>query len=203
MVVVGLFLIGAAGCSGGSGASAKPLDCAYLAGDNCWKTTAAPAAGCLPASTDVGMLSADGKTCTYASGHVVTFATPLTLPVPTSNNTENWDFTVTDAAGQPCLAYKNNTSIVLTVQGQTVKEGSAGGLGLSLTCPDGTSYSNSNAFALLSCSDSGLFGFDLPGDAWSSSDTSLSLSLTGVPSSTGDSGISDSGLPVFNCQTGA
>ncbi len=202
--MVGLSVLGAIGCSsssgaggtGGSGGSAgKSLDCAFLAAsDNCWKTTAASAASCLPAETDVGTLSADGKTCTYASGQVVTFATALVLPLPT-NGTDNWDFTVTSGTGQPCLAYKNTKTggIVLTVQGQTVKEGTSGAIGVSLTCPDGTTYSTSNALDLLSC-DAGVFG-GLPGNAWSDTDTSVSLSLLAV-TSTGDTG-----LPVFNCQT--
>jgi hypothetical protein len=180
----------AAGCGGGSGG--KSLDCTYLASDNCWKTTAAAASACLPADTEVGTLSADGKTCTYASGVVVTFAKALALPIPTSGS-QAWSFTVTGANGDTCLSYTDDpqASITLTVQGQTVKETTPGGLGLALTCPDGTSYSNSNALSLLSCPDADLFS-SLPGDAWSSTDTSVSLSLVGT---------SGSGLSVFNCQT--
>ncbi len=179
---------------GGSSSSGKALDCATLTGDNCWKTTASAAAACLPAQSDVGTLSADGKTCTYPSGAVVTFASPLALPLP-STGTPSWNFSVTGADGQPCLAYKNDTQggITLTVQGQTVKQGASGGLGISLTCPDGTRYSNSNAFQLLSCPDAGLLG-GLPGETWSSSDTSVSLAL--LATTTGG----DGSLPVFNCQ---
>lgn len=191
---VALLCVAAAlGCSGGS-SGGNSLSCAYLAGDNCWKTTAAQATSCLPASSEVGTLSADGKTCTYASGAVVTFASALALPIPV-DGTASWNFTVTGADGQPCLAYKDdpNVGITLTVQGQTVKETEPGGLSVAMACPDGTTYSNSNAFTLFSCPDAGLFG-GLPGDAWSSSDTSVSLGLMATSSG------SDGSLPVFDCQ---
>lgn len=184
----------ALGCGGSSGGG-KTLDCAYLAGDNCWKTTAASAASCLPAESEMGTLSADGKTCTYASGTVVTFTPALVLPLPVNGN-QTWNFTVTTAGGAMCLAYKDdgNGGITLNVQGQVVKEGTAGSLGLSLTCPDGTTYTNGNAFSLFSCPDAGLLG-GLPGAAWSDTNTSVSLSLL----ATSPSGSFD-GQPVFNCQ---
>jgi hypothetical protein len=183
----------ALGC-GGSSSGGKSLDCAYLASDNCWKTTATAAASCVPAQSEVGTFSADGKTCTYASGVVVTFTPALVLPLPT-NGTQSWNFTVATAAAATCLAYKDdgNGGITLTVQGQTVKETPVGALGLSLTCPDGTSYSNSNAFSIFSCPDAGLLG-GLPGSGWSSTDTSVSFSLLAATSG------SDLGQPVFNCQ---
>lgn len=74
-----------------------------------------------------------------------------------------------------------------------MKESAAGGLGVALTCPDGTSYSNSNAFSLFDFPDAGLLG-GLPGTGWSSTDTSVSLSFLAATSS------SDTGLPVFNRQ---
>ncbi|HVY39122.1 MAG TPA: hypothetical protein VHM31_14350 [Polyangia bacterium] len=185
----------ALGCGGSSSGGGKTLDCAYLGGDNCWKTTAASAASCLPPESETGTLSADGKTCTYASGTVVTFTPALVLPLPANGN-QTWNFTVTAAGGAMCLSYKDdgNGGITLNVQGQTVKEGATGSLGVSLTCPDGTTYSNANAFALFSCPDAGLLG-GLPGAAWSDTSTSVSLSLL----ATSSSGSFD-GQPVFNCQ---
>lgn len=194
LLLAGSGLVAGGAACGGSSSSGQSLDCAYLTGDNCWKATASGAAACLPAQSEVGTLSADGKTCTYASGAVVTFAAPLVLPLP-EGSTPSWNFTVTGADGQSCLAYKDDASagIALTVQGQTVKEGPSGGLGIALTCPDGSRYSSSNALQLLSCPDAGLLG-GLPGEAWSGTDTSVSLSL--LATSTG----ADNGLSVFNCQ---
>ena len=194
-LTMGLAGLGA-GCGGGSAQGGSTLDCAYLASaDNCWKTTASAAASCLPDQSETGTLSADGKTCTYASGDVVTFTPPLVLPLPTSG-TIKWNFTVTTASGATCLAFQDSGGsggITLTVQGQTVKETSPGGLGVALACPDGTTFSNSNGLSLLSCgSDAGYIS--LPGDSWSSSDTSVFFSLL----STGSSSF---GEPVFNCQT--
>ena len=184
---------GSLACSSGS-SGGKSLDCAYLAGDNCWKTTATLATSCLPPSSEVGTLSADGKTCTYASGAVVTFASPLSLPLPV-DGTQSWNFTVTGADGQACLAYRDDqqAGLTLTAQGQTVKETEPGGLSIAMVCPDGTTYSNSNAFTLFSCPDAGLFG-GLPGDAWSSTDTRVNLGLLATSSG------SDQTLPVFDCQ---
>jgi len=194
-LTIGAILSGA-GCGGGSSAQGGgSLDCAYLASDtNCWKTTGSAATSCLPDPSETGTLSADGKTCTYASGDVVTFAAPLVLPLPT-NGTMTWNFTVTTASGASCLAFQDNGSggFVLTVQGQTVKETTPGGLGVALVCPDGTTYSNSNGFNLLNCSADGGSSV-LPGDAWSSTDTAVSFSLLSA-------GTSSFGQQVFDCQT--
>jgi hypothetical protein len=63
----------------GGGPTSGVFDCVLVTGSNCWKTVIAAAEGCLPPSSAQGKLSADGKTCTYASGSVVTFASPLIL----------------------------------------------------------------------------------------------------------------------------
>jgi hypothetical protein len=188
-----LFVVGAGfaiGC-GGSG-SANTLTCSYLASsDNCWETTAAAAPSCLPPPSEIGTLSADGSTCTYASGDVVTFTPPLVLPTTSSMA---WNFTVTTSSGASCLSYVDNGNggVTLTVQGQTVKETNPGGLSIALTCPDGTTLSNSNALSLLSCPDAGFLG-GLPGASWSDTNTSVSLSLlANLPGAYG--------IPVFNCQ---
>jgi hypothetical protein len=77
----------------------------------------------------------------------------------------------------------------MVVAGQTVQDGSLTGTDLTVTCPDGVKYTSPNPMDLLSC-DTGLDG--LPGIAWSSTDTSLSVSLVGA---TGGS------LSLFNCLT--
>jgi hypothetical protein len=197
-LAVGTVVSGSAGCGGGSSSGSNAsLDCAYLASDNCWKTTAAAATSCLPPDSETGVLSADGSTCTYASGDVVTFTPPLVLPLP-STPTPTWNFTVKTGSGASCLAYQDdgNGALTLTVQGQTVKETTPGGLSIALSCPDGKTYSNPNAFSILSCPDAGLLD-SLPGAGWSSSATSVSLSLTATTTAT------SFGETVFNCQTAA
>jgi hypothetical protein len=173
------------GSSGDNGGGSGSLDCAWLAGDNCLKATGNVAQSCLPPSTATGTMSADGATCTYASGQVVTFTPALTFPIPDS---QTWNFTVS-SAGQTCLHYQETAGgdFSLTVEGQTFTTAATGATGIRFTCPDGTSYANSNAFSLLSCPG----GFDsIPGSAWSGSDSSVSLTLTGM---------SSSDLPVFDC----
>jgi hypothetical protein len=195
-LALGTIVIGSAGCGGGSsGGASASLDCAYLASDNCWKTTATAASSCLPPESEIGMLSADGSSCTYPSGDVVTFTPPLVLPLP-STPTPAWNFTVKTSSGASCLGYQDdgNGALTLTVQGQTVKETTPGGLAIALSCPDGKTYSNPNAFTILSCPDASLLD-GLPGAGWSSSDTSVSLSLTATSTT------SSLGEMVFNCQT--
>jgi hypothetical protein len=175
-----------AGCS-----SDPPLDCAWLASDNCWKMTASAAVSCLPDSTTFGTFSADKKTCSYAGGAVVTFATPVTLPLPSS---PTWDFTLTNG-GQTCLRYveTNSGGLTLTVNGKSFSEAPMGSMGLSVTCPDGKRYSTDNAFNLLACGGNFLNG--LPGSSWFDSSTALSFGL--ISTSTA----SDQSVTVFDCHT--
>lgn len=175
--------------SNGTGAS---LDCAWLASDNCWKTTATSASSCLPPATETGVLSSDNKTCTYASGAVVTFGTPLVLPLP---DNPTWDFTIANG-GQTCLHYADTGSgFSLTVGSQTVDEAVSGSLGIQVRCPTGAFYSTSNAFELFSCGGDGGPAFGgLPGNAYSDSMTSVSLGLIGTSST------SSNELSLFNCE---
>ena len=179
--------------SSGSGPSGT-LDCAWLAGDNCWKTTASAAESCLPSSSETGTFSADKSTCTYASGVVVTFTPPLALPVPNTGAT--WNFSVAKG-GAACLAYKEDAgkAMTLTVMGQTFTE-SPSGAGINVRCPDGTSVGTSNALGLLSCP-GGSFG-GLPGIFWAGTSTNLSVGLINT-SSDADAGAFGESLPVFDC----
>src|SRR5262249_44493283 len=100
------------GSSGGPSGPSGTLDCAWLAGDNCWKTTASAATSCLPPPSETGTFSADKSTCTYASGPVVTFTPPLVLPIPNSGAT--WNFTVANGTA-PCLTYKQGVDKAMTL----------------------------------------------------------------------------------------
>jgi hypothetical protein len=177
-------------CSGGAdgpgGSGGGTLDCAWLASNNCWKTTVAKAVACLPDAAARGTLDASNAMCTYASGQVVTFTPALVLPSPLS---PKWNFTVTKA-GSPCLHYEDTSAgFKVTVGSETVTEAPSGAFGLAIKCPDGMTYSAANAFELLDCgTDGGLL--DLPGNAWASTDTSVGISLIGT--------IAD-GQPVFSC----
>jgi hypothetical protein len=165
------------------------LDCAWLEGNNCWKTTLAGATACVPAVGDTGVLTADGSTCTYASGHVVTFDEPLILPVP--NDGYYFRFTLTQN-GQECLRFvETERSMTVTVGGESVEQ-TTNGLRVGVTCPDGSSVSNGDAFSLLECREDLLEALALvPGYSWASSDTSLSFGLIGYTN--------EQGLPVFSC----
>ncbi len=182
-LAIGVLVVGC----GGSGSSSKSLDCAYLAGDNCWKTTATAATSCLPAAGTTGTLAADNSSCTYASGVTVTFTPALTLPLP--NGFNDWNFTVT-SGGQECMHYDESAAgFQLTVGTSTVMEAVSGMASIELTCPDGTSYASSNGLSLLSCPGSSLG--DLPGNTSSSSSTSVTFGLINTGAS--------SSVTVFDC----
>jgi hypothetical protein len=196
-VLLGIVLVGGAGLGcgggGGSGTSGGALDCSWLGGDNCWKTTVEAAASCLPAESSKGTFSADDKSCSYATGETVTFASAVALPL-SLNSTPTWDFTVSKG-GAECLRYQaTQTSKTLVVMGhQTVTQKVVGLTGWAITCPDGTTVSSSNFFDLLNCDadGGGLFGGgDIPGETWGDTPNSLSFSFTGTASGA---------TPVFSC----
>ena len=153
---VGLFFVLAAGCSGPAAPPPTgPLDCAWLASDNCLKATLMAGVSCTEPTSEVGVLSADSTTCTYPSGVVVTFDAPLLLPL--GRNPPGWHFSVA-RAGAECLRFDgtDNTHFTLVVNGNTLMESGIPDISLTVTCPDGTTYSNSIDAGLLSCDPGGL-----------------------------------------------
>jgi hypothetical protein len=178
------------GLVGGIGCGSDPPDtltCEWLAAeDNCWKTTVRAAVSCLPPEADSGALSADNATCTYPGGHVISFNPPADLA---GDDSPIGSFTVTSPAGGTCVAYQElgDNGFSLTVSGtQTFRE-TTSGFALDVTCPDGTSYHNGNAFNLLDCPGSFLV---LPGTGTGWTDTFVSGSFVGVEPS----------IPVFDCR---
>jgi hypothetical protein len=184
---ISLVAVAVAGCGGGGGGSSKPLDCAYLASANCWKTTVDQAATCLPPAAATGVLAADNSSCTYASGTTIAFTPALPLPLPQPYKA--WNFTIT-TGGTQCLHYEETSSgFDLVVGTDMVSEAVSGAAALSLTCPDGSTYSNANALDLLNCN--GQFGGGLPGNATSDTSTSVTFSFIGTSSGTA--------VELFNC----
>jgi hypothetical protein len=185
LLAPGILTLGiVAACSSSSSNSGGTLDCGALQGNNCWKTTAAAAQSCLPDATATGTLSADGKTCTYANGIVVNFATPVTLPLPQG---ATWNFTVNGTNQQLCFHFENvsHQSAKLTTSAGSASTDVTSSGAYSLSCPDGSSLLTTNALSLLSCD--GGFGV-FPGSEWSSttaggkSNVSFGLLGTGSPS---------------------
>lgn len=181
-----VFALAAGACSAQSGLASSSdggsLDCAYLTSvTSCWKSTTAEAARCLPSPTERGTMSADGKTCTYASGPVVAFDNPLTA----SGSSGPWSFTVT-TGGQMCvrLTQPNPESQTLTTSLGTLTVAVAGAQGdLSITCPDGTRFSGPQS-SLSGCMNAlpavGIgTGSGPSGDAGATWLTTLSLENTG------------------------
>lgn len=192
VALAGSLALGCGDSDGGEdGGGIDTLDCAWLEGDNCWKTTLVGATSCLPAEADSGVLSADGRTCTYASGHVVTFDEPLVLPLSIDEDIL-FRFTLT-AAGQTCLRFVETETSMTVTFGDQVFESSSNGVDLRFRCPDGSSYSNDNALDLLECRDDFLSSLAImPGYAWSSSDLSVSFGFIGYSD--------ERSLSVFSCR---
>jgi hypothetical protein len=147
-VALVVLAMAAGACSSQSGGSSAPqgsLDCAYLTSMNsCWKSVTAAAAACVPPAGQQGTMSADGKTCTYASGAVVTFDNPLTA----SGSSGPWSFTLT-TGGKTCLRWTQpapNLETLTTSLG-TFSQGADGGIRgeFTLSCPDNTTLSGSES----------------------------------------------------------
>lgn len=181
---------------GAPAATTGVYDCAWVRGPNCWKTAAASAVGCLPPASARGVYSANGATCTYSGGIVITFMPAMVLSMTASVP----DFTLTNN-GVPCLRYAQTsagTSVTMPAGTVTFSGQVDGGIVTerTVTCPDGTAYSGPAA-ALASCSselpylDQGLGGFQINDAA------PVTTFSTGLNGAGGDGGL----VSVFACNT--
>lgn len=180
-------LVAACGGSGTSTPEPGPMDCAWTASEtNCWKTTIAVVKDCLPPDSETGVLSADGKTCTFQGAKVVTFDTPLTIPPP-----DLLSFTI--KSGETACVTKTETATdkKLTSSAGTFEE-QINGLAMTVICPDGSKFATPNALLLTRCGDAGMSFDGMPGDLTSWSGNVVSYSLLGGPQ----------GAPIklFTCQ---
>jgi hypothetical protein len=122
-VVAGMAALWAAGC-GSSGPEPDPepppvgpLDCAWLASDNCWDQAVAEVAVCIPqddlGSVPAGVLAADRLSCSYPSDVVVTFDDPVggSLPAP-------FGVTASDG-GERCYRFEHDEAEVFFTRLET------------------------------------------------------------------------------------
>lgn len=178
-------------CGDDDGDKGDPLTCEWLEGDNCWKESVKAATqGCAPGEA-TGVLSADGKTCTFEDGAVINFAKPIDLKAGT--NDIEWDFSIV-RGGQECASFRETDSGGSTTQLTfTTALGSftehVEGTTLSMACPDGAAYS-ANGFSLLQQCENA-FSI-LPGTATSGTGTTVSFSLLGAAGGS---------APLFVCQS--
>jgi hypothetical protein len=119
------------------GAGTGSLDCAWLAEQNCWKTTLAAAASCVPGAGESGAFLSDRKSCAYASGAQIVFTDAIAAPPPSS---QRWNFTMlANGAGCIKLEQPDDGNSRITTQAGVVMLGPSGGDAL-VVCPDGSRY---------------------------------------------------------------
>jgi len=162
----------------------EPLECAWFTEQNCWISTFAGAPSCVPPSSETGVLSADGRSCTYTNGSSVVFRQPLVFPNLDDADEDNdfiesWNFTVKASDGSDCIRYEESDSgKQVVVRGQAYTE-LYRGFGMQVTCPDGKKYATPNAFDLLECDD---YFSNAPSSAYAYSGSSISFSFGGLGS---------------------
>jgi hypothetical protein len=114
---------------------AKPLDCAWVAGNNCWRTKLADLPACAGKSGLHGTFSADRKSCAYPDGMSITFDTP----VPAQLDINYLASLTIVRSGSTCLRLEQtDTDLRLTTPTGTLTAES--GNPDSVTCEDGTVY---------------------------------------------------------------
>lgn len=167
------------------GSAAGSLDCAWIAGDNCWKTTLSAASSCLPGSGATAAFSTDRQSCSYTGGPQVAFTGAVPNPVSAD---QLWNFTLA-TNGQTCLKLEqpDGSTFRLTTSAGTVTA-TASGSDEVVTCPDGKRYAG-NGLALLDCGSL----TNLPGRSSSYGTATADLSLLGGNTSNG-------AVHVFTCQ---
>jgi hypothetical protein len=172
-------------------ASRGTLDCAWVMdGGNCFQAPLAAAATACAVGAD-GTLSPDGTKCTFTTGEVVTFPVPLTNDgggadftgfslgtnggatcLSATTTTDGNSYTITTAAGTIGVVYQPSTQVV------------------TLTCPDGATYSGDTT-SLTDCF-SALPGLSTAsGTAGSGPYLAIAVGLAGT-------GMSQD-VPIFNC----
>jgi hypothetical protein len=119
------------------GAGTGSLDCAFVQGQNCWKTTLAAAAACLPDAGETGAFAADRTNCAYSSGTQIVFTDPIPAPAPSN---QRWNFTML-AAGAGCIKVEQpqDGNYRVTTQAGTVVLGPSG-VDEVVICPDGSRF---------------------------------------------------------------
>ncbi|HET9752017.1 MAG TPA: hypothetical protein VFP52_03625 [Myxococcales bacterium] len=136
---------------------------------NCWKTTLAAAAACLPDAGETGAFAADRASCVYPGGAQVVFTDPIPAPPPAN---QRWNFTML-AAGAGCIKLEQpaDGNYRVTTQAGTVVLGPG-----AVICSDGTKYQGDTG-SLAACPG----GPDaVPAAAATSTGSQVSLSLFGA-----------------------
>jgi hypothetical protein len=114
-------------------------------GQNCWRDALAEVASCAPGTVVHGKLASDAKTCTYASGELVTFDNFADTSIGAA-----FAFTLTNPDGSVCVEFSTQSQpeAVTTLRTSLGTASWTYGDTVSLACPDGNVYEADQLTAL-------------------------------------------------------
>lgn len=120
----------------------RPMTCAWLVNDNCWKRVAQAALDCAPA--DEGRFVNRRQYCAYDDGSLLEWEAPVSTPAPGVDHRPWINHRILDDAGEPCF-----TSIIQGVAhaafragGETVVIQAESLTTFRVICQDGSTYSS-------------------------------------------------------------
>jgi len=133
----------------------EEINCEWFADNgNCWRAGLRSFSSSLPAQTEQGSLSADGKLCTYDGDYEVVFINPIPIDKLGDRNglkDFKWDFEAR-LGGDFLMSYRDPDDaslLVQTPQGTFLLEAQYGGV--VITCPSQTQYNVPIASLLQTC----------------------------------------------------
>lgn len=148
IAAVSLLSVQAIGCGGDD--DTGNLDCAWIESEkNCWAQALERVQTCLPSSMADGVFDESLQLCGYESGHTVTFASPVDLPLDTQTAFKShWKFDI--AVGEEfCLGWESSEHFMAITTGVGTVRMDSGGNSVTFTCEDGKKYKSTNAFELV------------------------------------------------------
>jgi hypothetical protein len=177
-----------------AGSAKENIDCAWIQSEkDCWGAALKEAAACAPSKGAYGVFANDLKSCTYATGEKITFATPFAA-------TGRVEFSSTDRSGAPCATVLQPRTpegdFYLTTKSGKVKVVMGSNFELTITCPDGRVAYTPNWQG----KDFGACGFPATGQALSS-DMRDDAAVGGQSGRFGYGETKTNGVDFFLCAT--
>lgn len=125
----------------------KPMTCAFLQQDNCWKRLVTKAATCAGDVKADGRFSEDRRSCAAPSAARLELGGAVNTPAPGNTSVIGTDWRILDAQGGTCATGKIHGigRTLIDVGGEVATFESVSLLEYRVTCPDGSTYTNEGA----------------------------------------------------------